>query len=52
MTVKELAMKNYPRCWTDSMLQTLVRKSKLTIPEYEEITGNPYPESVEIPDNK
>jgi hypothetical protein len=48
MTTKELAMKNYPRCWTDDMVQKLVAKGKLTSAEYEEITGNAYPEEGEV----
>jgi hypothetical protein len=48
MTTKELAMKNYPRCWTDDMVQKLVVKGKLTSSEYEEITGNAYPEEGEV----
>lgn len=48
MTTKELALKNYPRCWTDEMVQNLVAKGKLTSAEYEEITGKAYPETGEI----
>ena len=48
MTTKELALKNYPRCWTDEMVQKLVAKGKITSADYEEITGNVYPEDGEI----
>lgn len=50
MTTKELAQKNYPRFWTDAMVQKLVEKGKLTSAEYEEITGKAYPESGEVSD--
>lgn len=42
MTTKELAMKNYPRCWTDDMVARLVMKGKLTAADYVEITGKEY----------
>lgn len=48
MTTKELALKNYPRCWTDEMVQKLVAKGKITSDDYKEITGNEYPEDGEI----
>lgn len=48
MTTKELALKNYPRCWTDEMVQKLVAKGKLTSADYKEITGNDYPEEGEV----
>ena len=48
MTTKELALKNYPKYWTDAMIQKLVEKSKLTSAEYEEITGKAYPENGEV----
>ncbi len=48
MTTKELALKNYPRCWTDEMVQKLVAKGKITSADYEEITGHPYPEEGEV----
>ena len=48
MKTKELARKNYPRCWTDDMVQKLVAKGKLTSAEYKEITGNEYPEEGEV----
>ena len=48
MTTKELAKKNYPRCWTDEMVQKLVAKGKITSADYEEITGNIYPEEGEV----
>ncbi|MBQ8263975.1 MAG: XkdX family protein [Clostridia bacterium] len=48
MNTKDLAMKNYPRCWTDEMVQKLVAKGKLTSADYEEITGNAYPEAGEV----
>ena len=50
MTTKELAQKNYPRCWTDDMLMKLVAKGKLSSAEYEEITGKAYPEDGEVSD--
>ena len=50
MTTKELAQKNYPRCWTDDMVKKLVERGKLTSAEYEEITGNTYPEKGEASD--
>ena len=50
MTTKELANKNYPKYWTDEMLQRLVAKGKLTSAEYEEITGKAYPEGGEVSD--
>lgn len=48
MTTKELALKNYPRCWTDEMVQKLVAKGKITSADYEEITGQAYPEEGEV----
>ena len=48
MNTKELAKKNYPRCWTEDMIQVLVGRGKLTSADYEEITGQPYPEEGEI----
>lgn len=48
MTTKEMALKNYPRCWTDDMVQKLVAKGKLTSTEYKEITGKEYPEDGEV----
>ena len=48
MTTKELALKNYPRCWTDEMVQKLVAKGKITSEDYKEITGNEYPEDGEV----
>ena len=48
MNTKDLAIKNYPRCWTDDMVVKLVVKGKLTSADYEEITGNAYPEEGEI----
>lgn len=48
MTTKELALKNYPRCWTDEMVQKLVAKGKITSTDYKEITGNDYPEDGEV----
>ena len=52
MTTKELAKKNYPRCWTDEMVQKLVAKGKLTSDEYTEITGNAYPADGEVSDTE
>ena len=41
MTNFEMAKKNYERgLWTDTMLQTLVKKGKLTSDEYKEIVGS------------
>ena len=48
MTTKELAKKNYPRCWTDDMVQKLVVRGKITSDDYREITGNDYPEDGEV----
>ena len=48
MNTKELAKKNYPRCWTDEMVQKLVAKGKITSDDYKEITGNDYPEDGEV----
>lgn len=48
MKTKELAMKNYPRCWTEEMVQVLVAKGKITSADYEEITGQAYPEDGEV----
>ena len=48
MTTKELALKNYPRCWTDEMVQKLVAKGKITSADYKEITGADYPEEGEV----
>lgn len=52
MKIKELALRNYPRCWTEEMVQTLVAKGKLTSDEYKEITGNDYPEDGEVSDTE
>lgn len=48
MNTKELAKKNYPRCWTAEMVEVLVAKGKLTSADYEEITGMTYPEEGEV----
>ena len=48
MTTFEMALKNYPRCWTDDMVAKLVAKGKLTSAEFEEITGKAYPEDGEV----
>ena len=49
MTNKEMAMQNYGRAlWTDDMVKKLVAKGKLTSADYEEITGEPYPEDGEV----
>lgn len=48
MNTKDLALKNYPRCWTDEMVKKLVVKGKITSADYEEITGNAYPEEGEV----
>ena len=43
MTTFEMAKKNYDRgLWTDDMLRKLVAKGKLTIGQYDEITGKDY----------
>lgn len=45
----DIALKNYNRgLWTDDMLSKLVAKGKITSAEYEEITGEPYPEDGEV----
>lgn len=45
MTTYELAKKNYSRgLWTDDMVAKLVAKGKITVAEYEEITGKNYSE--------
>lgn len=49
MTNFEMALKNYARgLWTDDMLSKLVAKGKITSSEYEEITGEAYPEDGEV----
>lgn len=49
MTNKEMAMHNYDRnLWSDDMIAKLVAKGKLTSADYEEITGEPYPEDGEV----
>ena len=52
MTTKELALRNYPRLWTDEMIERLVVKGKLTSIEYKEIVGKDYPENGEISDTE
>lgn len=42
MTVKELAIKYYPRLWDDARIRTLVIAGKLSAEDYEEITGEYY----------
>lgn len=45
----DIALKNYNRgLWTDDMLSKLVAKGKIISAEYEEITGEPYPEDGEV----
>lgn len=45
----DVALKNYERgLWTDDMLSKLVAKGKIKSAEYEEITGEPYPEDGEV----
>lgn len=49
MTNFEMALKNYDRgLWTDDMLVKLVGKGKITSAQYEEITGEAYPEDGEV----
>lgn len=44
MTNKDMAAANYARgLWTDDMLVRLVEKGRLTVEEYQEITGLTYP---------
>lgn len=43
MTNKDMAAANYARgLWTDDMLVRLVEKGRLTVEEYQEITGLTY----------
>lgn len=43
MTTFDMAVKNYSRgLWTDEMVGRLVDKGKLTVSEYETVTGKPY----------
>lgn len=42
MTVYELAKKYYPKLWDKNRLAALVAADKLTVEEYEEITGEEY----------
>ena len=42
MTVKEMAIKYYPKLWSKERLIALVEAGKLTEAEYKEITGEPY----------
>lgn len=45
----DIAQKNYGRgLWTDDMLAKLVSKGKITSAQYEEITGEAYPEDGEV----
>ena len=48
MTNKDMAAANYARgLWTDDMLVRLVEKGRLTVEEYQEITGTAYPGAAE-----
>lgn len=42
MSYYEMAKENYPDFWNISMLRKLVKKGRLTVAEFEEITGNTY----------
>lgn len=42
MTVYEKAKKYYPEQWSIARLRQLVEAGKLTVAEYEAITGHPY----------
>ena len=44
MSVYELAKQYYPRLWKKGRLMALVKTGKLTIEQYEEITGVAYGE--------
>ena len=44
MSVKEMALKYYPKLWDKKRLMALVKAEKLTNKEYEEITGEVYAE--------
>lgn len=50
MKTKDLALKNYPRYWTDDMVKKLVAKGKITTEDYKEITGEDYPAEGEVSD--
>lgn len=41
-SVKNLAEKYYPLMWDKERLATLVRAGKLTVEEYEAVTGEKY----------
>lgn len=40
--IYEKAKENYPENWTDEMLRNLVQRGRLTVSQYEEITGRSY----------
>lgn len=44
MSNLDKAKKYYPVLWTKSMLKAMVKNNKLTIAEYEDVTGEPYTE--------
>lgn len=44
-TIYKMALKYYPHLWNDEMLRNLVEKGRLTIDEYELVTGHPYEEN-------
>ena len=46
MNAFELAKKYYPTLWNIERLKALVKSDKLTLGEYQEITGEDYIESV------
>lgn len=46
-TVKEMAMSYYPKLWNIERIKALVEAGKLTSEEYEEITGEAYPDDRE-----
>lgn len=46
-TLKDMAKRNYGRTWTIEMLETLVKRGKLSASDFEEITGLSYTTNVE-----
>lgn len=46
MSIFEMAKAYYPEKWNKEMIRNLTAKGRLTPEQYEEITGEPYVQSV------
>lgn len=44
MTVLEMALRYYPKYWSDDRLVTLVKADKMSVEDYKAVTGQDYSE--------